>query len=117
MSEGLLLGLLFKIAPSLLTAAAKASLHSLLQQSPVTNAIDKTCATFPELEPLRHTLSTWCKSDAFVQILEQVKAGSRSISQEYVITSFVEVGGFYAGDDTYALAEQILNTFAVNLEE
>ena len=117
MSEGLLLGLLFKIAPSLLTAAAKASLHSLLQQSPVTNAIDKTCATFPELEPLRHTLSTWCKSDAFVQILEQVKAGSRSISREYVITSFVEVGGFYAGDDTYALAEQILNTFAVKLEE
>jgi len=117
MSEELLLGLLFKIAPSLLTTVAKAGVHSLLQQSPVTKAIEATCATFPELEPLRHILETWYKSDAFVQILAQVKAGNRNISQEDVITSFIRVGGFYAGDDTHGSAEQVLNTFAAKLEE
>jgi hypothetical protein len=117
MSEGFLLGLLFKIASSLLTTIAKAGVQSLLQQTPVIKAIDATCESFPDLEPLRHTLENWCKSKAFAQILEQVKAGSRSISQDHVITSFIEVGSFYAGDNTRASAEQVLNTFAAKLEE
>jgi tetratricopeptide (TPR) repeat protein len=117
MSEGFLLGLLFKIAPSLLTTVAKAGVQSLLQQTPVTKAINATCESFPDLEPLRHTLENWCKSKDFAQILEQVKAGSRSISQNDVITSFNEVGSFYTGDNTRASAEQVLNTFAAKLEE
>jgi tetratricopeptide (TPR) repeat protein len=117
MPDGILVSLLFKIAPSLLATAAKAGFHSLLQQTPVVKAIEATCATFTELEPLRQTLENWCRSDAFAQMLEQVKAGSRDISHDDVITSFIKIGGFYAGDKTRSLAEQVLYTFAVKLEE
>jgi tetratricopeptide (TPR) repeat protein len=116
MSEGFLLGLLFKIAPSLLTAIAKAGVQSLLQQTSVTKAIAATCDSFPNLEPLRQTLESWCKSDTFAQLLEQIKAGG-SISQDNVITSFIDDGGFFAGDDSRALAEQVLCTFATNLQK
>lgn len=117
MPDGILVSLLFKIAPSLLTAAAKAGVQSLLQQSSVTKAIEATCAIYPRLDPLRYTLSTWCESKRFDKILGQIKAGNPDISQETVITSFIEDGGFYAADDTRVLAEQVLNTFAVKLQE
>lgn len=76
MPEGILVSLLFKIAPSLLTTAAKAGVQSVLKQSSVTKAIEATCVIYPELEPLRHTLSTWCESKRFGEILEQIKAGN-----------------------------------------
>jgi hypothetical protein len=65
MAGELILGLLFKIAPSLLTTAARTGINSLLKESPVTEAIEGTCITFPALEPLRQTLENFSYSNLF----------------------------------------------------
>jgi tetratricopeptide (TPR) repeat protein len=109
--------LLLKIATPILVQTAKAGLGALAQRPPVSKAIEATAASFPFLPALGFTLGSWCESQAFLKILEDVKDGRRDFSQDAVIDSFIKVGGFFAEDDTHVLAQQVLESFLIKLEQ
>jgi tetratricopeptide (TPR) repeat protein len=117
MATEILLELLLKTAAPLLGHIAKTGVGALVRVPPVSKAIEATAEGFPLLPALRYTLSTWCASEGFVRILERVKAGSRDMSQEAVVDSFIGAADFFAGDNSRLLAEQILNTFLLKLEQ
>ena len=116
MPNDFLLGLLFKTAHSLLSMFAKEGVQALLKQSPVAKAIDDTCKNFPEIDALQFSLTAWCESTTFRQILQEIKDGNRDIALEDVVASFIGAG-FHAGEKTQELAEQVLCAFAAKLEE
>jgi tetratricopeptide (TPR) repeat protein len=117
MSEPILLSLLVNIATSAVWDGVKYGAEGLLHQPPVSRAIDDTVSAFPDIEDLCSTLAGWCATDALCRLTERVQAGERHLTNDAVISSFIEVSGFYAGEETETLAQRIITKFFEKLEE
>jgi len=117
MSGDMLIGLLWKMAPSLLLKASGEGLKKLVEEPPVAKAITATGNDFPGIEGLQYTLTTWCDSVEFRDLLERVRAGERNLTDANVVSAFITVSSFYAGQETVALAQQVIETFVQKVVE
>src|SRR5262245_41313301 len=117
MVSEILTPVIWKVAPSLLTAAAKHGIKKLLEASPVARAIESTAEAFPHFENLSGALTSWSTSEKFLDLLQSLKAGERNLTDGVIVASFIEVGGFYVADQTEPSAREILTTFLEKIEE
>ena len=79
-------------------------------------AVAATADEFPTLE-VRDTLKRWSESDEFADLFDRFKRGNRSITNDAIIDSFIQIGGFYNGGDTQSSAQAILIAFNHQLQE
>jgi hypothetical protein len=107
-------GLLGKAAVEL----GKRGYKKLTEETFLTKAIEDTVGAFPYIESSQ-SLIIWSKSEDFDALIESLKAGDRNLTDNTVINSFVQIGGFYMGsdDETHAVAEEIVTKFLKNLEQ
>jgi tetratricopeptide (TPR) repeat protein len=110
---GVITGLLGKAAVEL----GKRGYKKLTEETFLTKAIEDTAGAFPYIEASQ-SLITWSKSEHFNTLIESLKAGDRNLTDNTVINSFVQIGGFYMGSDeeTHAVSQEIVTEFVKNLE-
>lgn len=108
---------LSKILGTLAAMIAKRGLKNLLAEPPLSLAISKTAESFPEIERVDDALKTWCESKGFSDILHNFEAGDRSVVDESIVHSFIEVSEFHLDDKTTEKANEILETFFAALEQ
>ncbi len=113
MSAGVITGLLGKAAVEI----GKRGYKKLTEETSLSKAIEETVGAFTSIE-IREALISWSKSEAFAALIESLKAGDRDLSDETVVSSFVQVGGVYVGSDeeTRAVAQEVVTQFVKNLE-
>lgn len=111
MTEPILVPILTNIAASLIWDSTKAAAGRLIDKSPIASAIDGTTAAFLGIEDLRYTLRHWCETAEFQQLLKRLREGERDFTDDDVIDSFIQAGGFFAGESTTLIAENIITIF------
>jgi hypothetical protein len=108
------------VLTKLASAAAASGLKRLLAEQPVSKAIDEaigiTAAEFERTEGVKENLRTWCESDEFVNLLEQISTGQAVVQTETIVSSFITAAGFYDGQHTQRTARDILEAFTQNLK-
>ena len=111
--------ILAKVAPTLLAQAIKMGVHSALNSTPISKAIEATHSEWAdtEIEGVRDALSKWCQSHQFTELLEEIKKEGSNLDDGKLVSSFLKVSGFYCADGTTIVARQIIETFCQKLEE
>ena len=106
---------LTKLATSLSSSAVKTVYGSLTRSPSFERAILNVQSDFPELvvEP---SLNKWCENIAFNNILNSFKEGNRPPVEADIVSSYIEVGEFYAAENTESDAQKILIAFFSHLE-
>jgi tetratricopeptide (TPR) repeat protein len=80
-------------------------------------AIDQTAAIYSEIGTLREALAKWTEGKGFEQLLERLKDGDRNLTDEDIVTSFIQTTDFYYGADTRVVASKILTVFVCQLTD
>lgn len=106
-------GLLGKAAAEL----GKRGYKKLTEETFLTKAIEDTAGAFPHIEASQ-SLITWSNSKDFDALIKSFKSGDRNLTDNTVINSFIQTGGFYMGSDdaTHSVAKEVVTTFLQNLE-
>jgi tetratricopeptide (TPR) repeat protein len=117
LENSILLGLLGKLAPTLLLMVGEHGIKKLLKQSPIQRAIQATADVFPRIENINYALTKWCQSGEFDSLLKELKDGKRGLTDDSVVSSFIETGDFFAGEETETLAGKVLLAFFRKLED
>src|SRR5436309_573600 len=116
MAEVTLTNLFWKVASSLLADAIKRGLKRISQVPFFLSAVTSTVLQFPGFENLHSTLKAFCDSDAFLKLLERLKSGERDLTDDKLVSAFVEETSFYNGDTTHQTASELLSFLLHQLE-
>lgn len=104
---------------SLLTKAAVASgkreLKKLVEETPFSRAIRVTADAFPMIDGLTDVLQRWCQSNSFNELVDGLKGGTREVTDDHIIKTFIAETDFYMDEETSNYAEKILIGFAESL--
>ena len=116
MTETFLTILVWKVGSSLLIDLTKRGLKRISEAPFFLSAVVATAENFPDFDNLHHLLKTFCDSDRFLNLLERLKSGERDLTDDILVSAFIETTGFYNGDTTHQSASEILHFFFQRLE-
>ena len=117
MAGGLLAGLLWKVAGTVLSQLEGKVVEAFSEDSLLYKAVRSTSEAFPEMEGVSGTLKRWCESDAFRRAIDKLREGDRDLTDDGIVQDFVNATGFYSGDQTSAEALKLLECFLNTIAE
>jgi len=117
MPAGLLAGLLWKVAGSVISQIEANVAKALSEDSPLYEAIASASEASPDIVGVNESLKRWCESAEFRQIFEKLKQGQRDLTDDEIVQGFIDASEFYYDEQTNARATRVVEYFLNSLED